>query len=110
MEVRGWDATRNLEDLVGVICSDMVTDGVPLLRLKLLKKTHVSRARRQTIARLLFKRRADCLYVLGRYHKSSTYQDFAANGRFLVCQPIPGSHRYTNHWNLAQAGPAIANR
>ena len=110
VEVRGWDPTRNLEDLVSVICSDMRRDGLPLLRLKLLKKTHVKRSRRQTIARLLFKRVADCLCVLGRYHKVNTYRDFAANSSYLVCQPIPGSSRYPGSWTLAHAGREITSR
>ena len=64
VEVRDWDATRNIEDLVSVICADMRRDGLPLLRLKLLKKTHARRTHRQTIARLMFKRVVDCLHVL----------------------------------------------
>ena len=110
VEVRGWDATMNLEDLVGVVSSDMRRDELPLLRLKLLKKTHVRRSRKQTIARLQFKRVDDCLFMLGRYHKVDTYHAFAANGSFLVCQPIPGSARYSGRWSLNSAGPHIANR
>ena len=82
VEVRGWDATKNLEDIVDVIYEDMRSDGLPLLRLKLLKKTHVKRSRKQTIARLQFKRVDDCLLMFGKYHKVDTYHAFTANGSF----------------------------
>ena len=103
VEVRDWDATRNPEDLVSVICADMRRDGLPLLRLKLLKKTHGMRTHRQTIARLMFKRVVDCLHVLGRYHKRSTYQEFAAKHRYLVCRQISGSNKYAGSWILQDA-------
>ena len=110
VEVRGWDATKNLEDIVDVIYEDMRSDGLPLLRLKLLKKTHVKRSRKETIACLQFKRVEDCFHMLGRYHKMDTYHAFAANGRFLVGQPIPGSAKYASSWTLSSAGPDIALR
>ena len=109
VEVRGWDPIRNLEDIVQVIYKDMRADGLPLLRLKLLKKTHL-RFRKETIARLQFKRVEDCFHMLGRYHKMDTYHAFAADGRFLVGQPIPGSARCEGCWKLRHAGPDIALR
>ena len=54
VELRGFDPCRNLEDLVAFIYSDMRRHGIPLLRVKLLKKTHGKRLHRQTIARLRF--------------------------------------------------------
>ena len=110
VEVRGWDPTKNLEDIVDVIYEDRRSDGLPLLRLKLLKKTHVKRSRKETIARLQFKRVEDCFHMVGRYHKMDTYHAFAANGRFSVGQPIPGSAKYAGSWTLSSAGPDIALR
>ena len=110
VEVRGWDPSKNLEDLVSLICSDMRCDGLPLLRLKVLKKTHGKRTSRQTIARLMLKRVAGCLHVLGRYHRRSSYQESAANHKHLVCQPVPGSSKYEGSWDLRDTGPNTANR
>ena len=93
-----------------VIYEDMRSDGLPLLRLKLLKTTYVKRSRKQTIARLQFKRVDDCLHMLGMYHNMDTYHAFAANGRFLVGQPIPGSAKYTSNWTLSNAVPDIARK
>ena len=93
-----------------VIYKDMRADGLPLLRLKLLKKTHVKRSRKETIARLQFKRVEDCFHMLGKYHKMDTYHAFAANGRFLVGQPIPGSAKYEGSWTFRHSGPDIALR
>ena len=108
VEVRGWDPIRNLEDIVQVIYSDMCADGLPLLRLKLSKKTHSRWP--MTIARLQFKRVEDCFHMLGRYHKMDTYHAFAADGRFLVGRPIPGSAKYEGGWKLRHAGADIALR
>ena len=91
-----------------VIYSDTCCDGLPLLRLKLLKKTHSRWP--MTIARLQFKSVRDCFHMLGRYHKMDTYRAFAADGQLLVGRPIPGSARYKGAWELRHAGADIALR
>ena len=108
VEVRNWDPVRNLEDLVHVIIGDMRADGLPLLRLKLMKKTHSRWP--MTIARLQFKSVRDCFHMLGRYHKMDTYSVFTADGYFLVGRPIPGSAKYKGAWELRHAGADIALR
>ena len=108
VELRNWDPVKNLSDLVHLIIADMRADGLPLMRLKLLKKTHSRWP--MTIARLQFKSVRDCFFALGRYHKTSAYRDFAAGHHLLWGRPIPGSGRHPGAWRLRDAGDEIARR
>ena len=97
-----------MSDLVHLLMADMRLDGLPLIRLKLLKKTHSQH--RQTIARLQFKNVNDVFVALDRYHKVDAYREFAASHGFLTGRPVPGSHKYVGLWMLRDAGEAIARR
>ena len=108
LELRNWDPVKNLSDLVHLIIADMRADGLLLMRLKLFKKTHSRWP--MTIARLQFKSVGDRFFSLGRYHKTSTYRDFAADVHFLRGRPIPGSGRHPGAWRLRDAGAEIALR
>ena len=104
----GKHPIRNFEDIVQVIYSDMRADGLPFLRLKMLKKTHSRWP--MTTARLQFKRVKDCFHMLGKYHKMDTYRAFAADGHLLVGRPIPGSATCEGGWKVRHAGADIALR
>ena len=104
LKLRNLDPVRNLSDLVYLFMSDMRVEGLPLIRFKLLKKTHSQH--RQTIARLQFKNVHDVFVALDRYHKVDAYREFAASDGFLTGRPVPGSHKYAGAWMLRDAGEA----
>ena len=103
LEVRRFSAGFNLEVIVDLLIQDMKEDGIPLMRLKLLKKTHCRAGRNQTLARMLFKNVEDTKKALGRYHRSYTYGAYAANNSHLECRPVPGCWRYDGNWTLKEA-------
>ena len=106
--MRSLDPVNNFSDLVHLLMADMRADGLPLIRFKLLKKTHSRWP--MTIARLQFKSVHDCFVALGRYHKVDAYRDFAACNGLLRGRPTPGSSKHPGAWLLRDAGDDIARR
>ena len=78
LEVRGVDASINLEDLVDLMMRDMKRDRLPLLRLKLPKqKNHGRRRHKQTVARCFYSKQSHTACrpfegTIGRAHTRST--------------------------------------
>ena len=108
LELRNLDPVNNLSDIVHLLMSDMRVDGLPLIRLKFLKKTHSRYP--MTIARVQFKSVHDVFVALGRYHKVDAYRDFAACHGLLRGRPVPGSIKYPGAWVFRDAGEVIACR